>query len=128
MSSVLRYAAPSATQRSKPLSSARIHMNAGAGPRRAPEWQVWTALLIVYIVWGSTYLAIRVVDETMPPLLAAGLRHSVAGAIIFGLLVVTRGFKALRLSRAEWLGAGFVGLCLLLGGNGLVVLGERDVP
>ena len=58
--------------------------------RRAPEWQVWTALLIVYFVWGSTYLAISVVDETMPPLLAAGLRHLTAGTILFGLLLVTR--------------------------------------
>jgi drug/metabolite transporter (DMT)-like permease len=96
--------------------------------RRAPEWQVWAALLIVYIVWGSTYLAIRVVDETMPPLLAAGLRHSTAALILFVLLLVTRGVRSLRLSRDEWLAAGFVGLCLLLGGNGLVVLGERDVP
>src|SRR3954453_20961458 len=98
-------------------------MNPRAKVRRAPKWQVWTALLIVYIVWGSTYLAIRVVDETMPPLLAAGLRHTTAGVILFLLLLVTRGFKSLRLSRAEWLAAGFVGLCLLLGGNGLVVLG-----
>jgi drug/metabolite transporter (DMT)-like permease len=64
----------------------------------------------------------------MPPLLAAGLRHTTAGVILFLLLVVVRGVKSLRLSRAEWLAAGFVGLCLLLGGNGLVVLGERDVP
>ena len=58
-------------------------MDRAAAIRRAPEWQVWTALLIVYIVWGSTYLAISVVDETMPPLLAAGLRHLTAGVIIF---------------------------------------------
>ena len=96
--------------------------------RHAPEWQVWTALLIVYFVWGSTYLAIRVVDETMPPLLAAGARHVTAGLIIFALLLITRGPAALRLSRGEWFGAGFVGLALLLGGNGLVMLGERDVP
>jgi drug/metabolite transporter (DMT)-like permease len=102
---------------------------APARPRSsAPEWQVWAALLIVYIVWGSTYLAIAVVVETMPPLLTAGLRHIIAGAIIFGLLGVVRGASALRLTRREWLGASFVGLALLLGGNGLVVLGERDVP
>jgi drug/metabolite transporter (DMT)-like permease len=94
----------------------------------APEWQVWLALLVVYVVWGSTYLAIAVVVQTMPPLLTAGLRHVLAGMIIFGLLVLSRGMPALRLSRSEWLGAGFVGLALLLGGNGLVVLGERDVP
>jgi len=96
--------------------------------RHAPEWQVWTALLIVYVVWGSTYLAISVVVDTMPPLLTAGTRHLVAGTILFGLLIARRGASALRLSRREWLGAGFVGLALLLGGNGLVVLGERDVP
>ncbi len=96
--------------------------------RQAPDWQVWAALLIVYIVWGSTYLAIRVVVETMPPLLTAASRHLLAGLTIVVLLIITRGTRSLRLSRSEWVGGGFVGLALLLGGNGLVVLGERDVP
>lgn len=95
---------------------------------QVPEWQVWLALGIVYVVWGSTYLAIRVLVETMPPLLSGGTRHVVAGLIIFGLLVARRGRGALRLRREEWLGGGFIGLALLLGGNGLVMLGERDVP
>jgi drug/metabolite transporter (DMT)-like permease len=94
----------------------------------APEWQVWAALLVVYIVWGSTYLAIAVVVQTMPPLLTAGLRHLIAGVIMFGILAMLRRGSVLRLTRREWLGAGFVGVALLLGGNGLVVLGERDVP
>lgn len=95
---------------------------------QAPEWQVWLALGIVYVVWGSTYLAIRVLVETMPPLLSGGTRHVVAGLIIFGILVARRGKGALRLRREEWIGGGLIGLALLLGGNGLVVLGERDVP
>ena len=103
-------------------------MHSARPNRLAPEWKIWSALLIVYVVWGSTYLAIRVVDETMPPLLAAGARHVSAGVIILVLLLITKGPGALRLSRAEWFGAGFVGLALLLGGNGLVMLGERDVP
>lgn len=103
-------------------------MHSARPNRHAPEWQVWTALLIVYFVWGSTYLGIRIVDETMPPLLAAGARQTSAGFIIFVLLLLTKGPAALRLSRDEWLGAGFVGLCLLLGGNGLVMIGEQDVP
>jgi drug/metabolite transporter (DMT)-like permease len=94
----------------------------------APEWQVWLALLVVYIVWGSTYLAIAVVVQTMPPLLTAGSRHILAGLVIFGLLILFRGPSVLRLSRQELLGAVFVGLALLLGGNGLVMLGEREVP
>jgi drug/metabolite transporter (DMT)-like permease len=94
----------------------------------APEWQVWGALLIVYIVWGSTYLAIRVVVETMPPLLSAATRHVLAGLVLFAFILIRQGPNALRLSRAEWLAAGFVGLALLLGGNGLVMLAERSVP
>jgi drug/metabolite transporter (DMT)-like permease len=94
----------------------------------APEWQVWLALAIVYVVWGSTYLAIRVMVETMPPLLSGGFRHLVAGIIIFAILLLRRGPRALRLTRAEWIGGGLIGIALLLGGNGLVVLGERDVP
>jgi drug/metabolite transporter (DMT)-like permease len=94
----------------------------------APEWQVWLGLLIIYIVWGSTYLAIRVVVGTMPPLLSAGVRFVVAAAILFAYLALRKGLASLRLSRGEWLGATFVGLALLLGGNGLVMLGERDVP
>jgi len=96
--------------------------------RHAPEWQIWAALGIVYVVWGSTYLAIRVVVETIPPLLSGGVRNLVAGLIIFALLMLRRGSAALRLSRAEWIGGGLVGLALLLFGNGLVVLGERSVP
>ena len=102
-------------------------MSAAQVRRIAPEWQVWSALLIVYVVWGSTYLAIAVVVQTMPPLLTAGLRHVVAGLILFGLLAATRGARSVRLGRGEWAGAAFVGLALLLGGNGLVVLGEREV-
>ncbi|MEO6350826.1 MAG: EamA family transporter [Candidatus Limnocylindrales bacterium] len=94
----------------------------------APNWQVWAALLVVYIVWGSTYLGIRVVVETMPPLFSAAARHVLAGTILFAFLALRHGRGSLRLSREEWKAAGFVGLALLLGGNGLVMLGERDVP
>ena len=64
----------------------------------------------------------------MPPLLAAGVRHLSAGVILFALLLVRFGRSALRLSRRELLGGAFVGLALLLGGNGLVVLAETSVP
>ena len=95
---------------------------------RAPIWLVWAALLVVYVVWGSTYLAIRLVVETMPPLLSGSARFLVAGMLIGAVLVVRHGPQVLRLSRDELLGSTFVGLALLLGGNGLVMLGERDVP
>ena len=63
-------------------------------PRRslsAAEWQIWTGLWIVYIVWGSTYLAIRVVVETVPPFLSAGGRFVLAGAAMLAFLAWRRG-------------------------------------
>lgn len=99
-----------------------------AALQSAPGWLVWAALIVVYVVWGSTYLAIRLVVETMPPLLTASGRFVIAGLIIYGVILARRGPGALRLSRAELRGSAFVGVCLLLGGNGLVMLGERDVP
>ena len=59
--------------------------------RDVPAWQVWAALLIVYFVWGSTYLGIRVVVETMPPFLAAGIRFVAAGAVLVLILAVRHG-------------------------------------
>lgn len=103
-------------------------MRAPRASVHAPEWQVWLALGIVYIVWGSTYLAIRVMVETMPPLLSGGVRHVVAGFIIFAILLLRRGPGAFRLRRSELFAGAVVGLLLLLGGNGLVMLGEREVP
>lgn len=94
----------------------------------APGWLVWAALLVIYVVWGSTYLAIALVVETMPPLLAAAFRFVVAGLIMAAILVARRGPRVLRLSRAELAGSAFVGLALLLGGNGMVMLGQREVP
>lgn len=93
-----------------------------------PIWKVWTALGIVYVIWGSTYLAIAIVVQTLPPLLSAGLRFLVAGALLSTWIVARNGPSALRVSGAELRGAAIVGLALLLGGNGLVMVAERDVP
>ena len=90
--------------------------------------RVWFALGIVYVVWGSTYLAIRVMVETVPPLLGSGVRFTVAGLIFAAWVVARRGPGALRVTRAELGGAAFVGVALLLGGNGLVSIAEQDVP
>jgi drug/metabolite transporter (DMT)-like permease len=86
------------------------------------------ALLTVYVVWGSTYLAIRVMVETMPPLLAAGVRFGVAGAIFLAVLRLRGGPGKLRATRSELLGAALIGNLLCFGGNGLVTVAERDVP
>ena len=88
---------------------------------------VWLALWTVYIVWGSTYLAIRVTVETLPPLLTAGVRFLIAGAIMYAVLAARRGLDAMRISGRQLLSCALIGAALLLGGNGLVVLAERDV-
>ena len=98
----------------------------------------WVCLLIVWVVWGSTYLAIRVGVETMPPLLMAAARNLVAGLIMFPLALRSRR-AVLRAdgteratgrhwpTRAEWLGCAIVGILLLVA-NGVVGVGEKTVP
>ncbi len=88
---------------------------------------LWVALITVYVVWGSTYLAIRVVVRTIPPFLSAGSRFVVAAALVTTFLAATRGWSALRITKREALGCAFVGSMLLMGGNGLVVLAEQHI-
>lgn len=83
------------------------------------------AFAIVYIVWGSTYLAIRFAIESMPPLLMAGSRHLLAGSLLYGFMRM-RG--APRPSANGWGIALFIGICLLAIGNGGVTLGEQYIP
>jgi drug/metabolite transporter (DMT)-like permease len=90
----------------------------------APAWKVWTGLWIVYIVWGSTYLAIRVMVETVPPLLGAGARFFVAGAVMLAVLALHR---SVRPTRAQLVSALVVGL-LLPGANAVVTVAEQEVP
>jgi len=90
---------------------------------------VVVALLTVYLVWGSTYLAIRVVvTNGVPPLLGMGLRFLAAGVLLAGVLAVRCGPRALRITRGQLLTAAVVGTLLLFGGNGFVALAEQTVP
>ena len=98
---------------------------------------VAAALGTVYVVWGSTYLAIAFVVESMPPLLAAGTRFLVAGLTLIAFLVARERWRrqrgtaieALRLPRiVEWRTAVVVGALLLLGGNGMVSIAEQTIP
>jgi len=84
----------------------------------------WVCLVIVYFVWGSTYLAIRIGVETMPPLLMAAARNLIAGIILFPV-----AWRKVRRwpTRAEWAGTAVVGVLLLVA-NGVVGLGEKSVP
>src|SRR3954447_3911314 len=83
-----------------------------AAPRAADDWRVWACLSIVYVVWGSTYLAIRVMVETIPPLLGAGIRFAFAGALVLAFLLARSGWQAIRPTRRQLLGALLVGTLL----------------
>jgi drug/metabolite transporter (DMT)-like permease len=92
------------------------------------SWLVWVALWTVYIVWGSTYLAIRITVETLPPFVNAGARFLVAGAVTWGFLALRRGRAALAVSPRQLAAASLVGAFLVVGGNGAVVVAEQTVP
>ena len=93
-------------------------MNA-AFARRSPA-AVALALATIYLVWGSTYLAIRVTDRTMPPLLMSSVRFLIAGVALYAFAARGRSRPTWR----EWRAAAIVGAALLLIGNGGVAWAE----
>ena len=101
----------------------------GTGSRPASGAMIWTALTVVYIVWGSTYLAIRVVvDADIPPMLGMATRFLTAAVLLAAGLAVKSGWKRLRITRQEAVGAATVGVLLLAFGNGAVAIAEQTVP
>jgi drug/metabolite transporter (DMT)-like permease len=91
----------------------------------APVRHVWAALLVVWVVWGSTYLAIKIVVDTMPPLLSAGSRFLVAGTLLAAILA-SRG-KSLRVTPRELAASALAGLLLLTLGVGVVHVAETRI-
>lgn len=87
--------------------------------------KIAAGLIAIYLIWGSTYLAIRIAVETLPPFLMAGSRFVIAGAVLAAILVAKGRFQA---TKAQWYWNVNVGLWLLLGGNGLVTWAEQSVP
>lgn len=90
-------------------------------PSRA---RILAAFAAVYVIWGSTYLGIRVAIDSIPPFLMAGARFLVAGGILYAWM---RSRGAPAPSRRQWTTAAIVGGFLLLGGNGGVVWAEQRV-
>jgi drug/metabolite transporter (DMT)-like permease len=91
----------------------------------APVRHVWAALLVVWFVWGSTYLGIKIVVETLPPLLSAGSRFLTAGLILAAILAL-RG-TSLRVTRRELGGSAVAGALLLTFGVGVVHIAETRI-
>lgn len=89
--------------------------------------RIWAALATIYVVWGSTFLAIAVAVRDLPPFLSMALRHLVAGALLFAWVWYRRGGH-LQLGRREW-GAAFIfGGALFLVGHGGLAWAQQDVP
>src|SRR5579871_4098752 len=90
----------------------------------ATTFKLLLAFFAIYVIWGSTYLAIRFAVEGMPPLLMMGARHLTAGALLLGLLLL-RGERLP--SRAAWGAAVIGGALQFLGGHGLLAWAEVRV-
>ncbi|MCP4248174.1 MAG: EamA family transporter [bacterium] len=91
----------------------------------ASKWLLITAFAIIYLVWGSTYLAIFFAIETLPPFLMAGVRFLVAGVVYYAVVRVKQGYRP---TAGNWRAAAVVGTLMLVGGNGMVTWAEQTVP
>ena len=89
--------------------------------------RAWAALWAVYLIWGSTYLGIKVAGDTIPAFFAVSSRFVIAGTLMAAWVAWRRGRGALRITRRELASAVLIGL-LLPGANGILFVAERTVP
>lgn len=94
-----------------------------ADPHRAESIKIALAFAAIYLVWGSTYLAIRYAVETIPPLVAAGIRHTVAGSVLL-VWACARGYRP---KREHWIAGAIVGALFFLVGHGTLHWAEQHV-
>jgi drug/metabolite transporter (DMT)-like permease len=89
---------------------------------------IWLGLLVLYLVWGSTYLGIAIAVDSIPPFLMAAGRFLLAGSILLAWSIVREGRSFALPTRREWRDSAIVGALLLGGGMGMVAFGEQTVP
>jgi len=94
-------------------------------PTGEPPALAYAAWIAICVIWGTTYLGIRICLETMPPALMAGLRWLAAGCVL-ALVELARGHRLP--GRRSWPGLALIGALFIVGGNGLVVWAEQWVP
>lgn len=94
-------------------------------PKTTTMAGILAALGVIYLVWGSTYLAIRLAIDTVPPFIMAGVRFSFAGLLLYGFARPRAGAAP---TLAHWRSAAIVGCLMLVGGNGMVSWSEQYVP
>lgn len=88
---------------------------------------IWLALGAVYVIWSTTFVGIKVTNQTLPPLLAGGMRFLVAGGVLLPIAWLTGDRAGDRPTPRHWKGAGVVGLLMMFGGNGGIVWAERTI-
>src|SRR5919108_118806 len=117
----------STTTTSSPLTSSKTTRRHTSAPHASAgsSTLLLAAFAAVYVIWGSTYLAIRVGVETIPPLMLAGLRHFTVGIALYPLLRWKTGVKPTAI---HWKNAAVTGCLLLFVGNGGVSWSEQVVP
>jgi drug/metabolite transporter (DMT)-like permease len=93
---------------------------------RPRPWQVGLALGLVYLCWGTTYLAIREGMKTMPPCLFGGLRITLAGIVVLAFLLLSG--RRVAVSGLDFVWAWLLGACFFVGGNGLINVAQKTVP
>ncbi len=94
----------------------------------SPRPPIWLGLLVLYVVWGSTYLGIAIAVDTIPPFLMAAIRFLIAGAVLLAWSIAREGRSFRFPSTREWRDSAIVGALLLGGGMGMVAYGELSVP
>jgi drug/metabolite transporter (DMT)-like permease len=98
------------------------------GVTRAPGAQVWGPLVALWLIWGSTYLGIAIVGESLPPLTANGVRFTVAALLLAAGMVLAKGHRILAISMPELRASATMGVALLGVGIGTLSMAERYVP
>ncbi|MBS2013143.1 MAG: EamA family transporter [Deltaproteobacteria bacterium] len=98
---------------------------AASTPTVKPDLRLVVALAAVWVIWGSTYLAMRVAVEELPPFLMGATRFVLAGSVLLGFVRARGGALP---SRRDWLAAVPIGALLFLVGNGFVVVAEQKLP
>lgn len=95
----------------------------GSGPSL-----IWVGMLVLYVVWGSTYLAIAIAVDTFPPFIMAAIRFGLAGIILLTWSILRERRSFVWPTRREWRDSAIVGALLLGGGMGFVAWGEQTIP
>lgn len=101
---------------------------AAPGSTRSPALRVWSALLVVYFVWGSTYVAIALMIETLPGLTGSGIRFVLAAVAMAVIVAIIQGPRSLRVTRREAGTSALIGVMLLATGIGTVSVVSNHVP